>query len=264
MYKIVSHPYFSSELDNLFPTLSLLVLHFLIISSSSGSKTWLNFHSVVQTTNSNHSPSWLHRAWEERMFSLCCFHPCNSLPSFYPAFSWLWSCLHLPHTLFPRQGFSLLRSSLPEGSLRRIFDRVYLALHCLRHFISKCWFAAGSKGSGRLWISKIWDMSPFPWGCTQFSGLHQNLCELGLELFWLLLPSSDSQYWSRKWKTNAIGTLKMYSLYHFVNKQICSPRTQCDSSIPELQNEGILVLIFQLCTKIVTRCRNAVSLWSQN
>lgn len=197
MHKTVSHPSFSSELDNLFPTVSLLVLHFLIISSSLGSKTWFNVHSVVQTINSIHILSWLHGAWEERIFSLCCSHPCNSLASFYPVFSWLWSCLDLPRIPPPKVGVVLAEIQLPwRIPLQDIWHRVYLAFRCLKHFILKCWFAAGSKGSGRLWISEIWDMNLFPWGYTRFSGLHQNLCELGLEPFWLLLPSSDSQYWS--------------------------------------------------------------------
>lgn len=219
MHKIVSHPYFSSELDNLFPTFSLLVLHFLIISVFLGSKTWFNVHSVVQTINSIRTLSWLHGVWEEQIFSLFCSHPCNSLASFYPAFSRLWSCFHLPCTPPPKAGVLLAEIQPPwRISPQDIWHRVYLGLHCLRRFILKCWFAAGSKGSGRLWISKIWDMNPFPWGCTRFSGLHQNLCELGLAPFWLLLPSSDSQYWSGKWKTNVIDILKMYSfyIYHFV------------------------------------------------
>lgn len=123
MHKIVSHPYFSSELDNLFPTLSLLVLHFLIISSSLGCKTWFSVHSVVQTINSTHILSWLHGIWEERIFSpLCCSHPCNSLASFHHASSWPWSCLHLPHNSAPKAESSLPRSTTLEGSLHGIFD----------------------------------------------------------------------------------------------------------------------------------------------
>lgn len=49
MPKIVSHPSFSSELNNLFPMLSSEVLHFLTISSSLGSKTRFNVHSAGQT-----------------------------------------------------------------------------------------------------------------------------------------------------------------------------------------------------------------------
>lgn len=98
MHKVVSCPYFSSELDHLFPTLSLLILCFLITSSSLGSKTWFNVHSGVQIINSIQILSRFHGVWQERMFSMYCSRPCNSLDSFYPAFSWPWSCLHLTHT----------------------------------------------------------------------------------------------------------------------------------------------------------------------
>lgn len=95
---------------------------------------------------------------------------------------------------------------------QNIWHRVYLTLSYLKYIILSCWSAADSEGSGRFWISRIWDMNPFPWGCRQFSGLHQNLCELGLEPFWLLLPSSDGQYWSGRGKTIIGCTLEMYSL----------------------------------------------------
>lgn len=138
------------------------------------------------------------------------FFPCATLalvtvlPAFILCFLGYGAvCISLVPFL-PWQRFSLLRSNHPEVSFHRIFDTVSLTLHCLKHFNLKCWFAAGSKGSDMLWISKIWDMNPFPWGCTPFSGLHQNLYELGLEPFWQLLLSSDSQYWSGKWKRNEI------------------------------------------------------------
>lgn len=49
MPKIVSHSSFPFELDNLFPMLSLWVLHFLTFSSSLGCETWFSVHSAGQT-----------------------------------------------------------------------------------------------------------------------------------------------------------------------------------------------------------------------
>lgn len=49
MPKIISHPSFSSELDHLFPKLSLRVLHFPAVSSSLGCETRFSVCSAGQT-----------------------------------------------------------------------------------------------------------------------------------------------------------------------------------------------------------------------
>lgn len=124
MPKIVSHPGFSPELDNIFPMLNPWVLHLLTISSSLGCKTQFSVHSAGQT--------WFSILCLDPMAygrggfpPLCCSHPSGSL-SFYPA-SIGHGAVCISLTLLPRQGFSLARSS-HRGSLHRIFDRVCLAL----------------------------------------------------------------------------------------------------------------------------------------
>lgn len=152
MPKTVSHPSFSSELDNLFPMLSLQVLHFLTISSSLGSKSQFSIHSAGQTLV---SISCLDSV-EEGIFSLCCSHPYDSLTSFYPA-----SCgdqdpqdAPLPVELFGSPSYpSSQDRDFPWQDPTTVED-LFTGL--------KCWFAAGSKGLGRIWILKIWDRNLFP------------------------------------------------------------------------------------------------------
>lgn len=128
MLKSVSHPSFSSELDKLFPMLSSQVLHFLQTSSSLGSKTQFSVHSAGQTLVSTSCLGSV--GCGRRAFSP---YAALTLMAASPAF-----ILHpVAHgavcisliLLLPRQGFSLARSNHCVGSLHRIFDRVYLALH---------------------------------------------------------------------------------------------------------------------------------------
>lgn len=160
MPKIVSHPSFSSELENLFPMLSLQVLHFLTISSSLGSKTQFSVHGAVQTSVS--ISCFDSMVCGRRGFSPCAaLTPVTASPAFIlHSLGCGAACISLI-LLLPRQGYSLARSNHCGGSLHRVFES-YLAFHCLKHFILKYWFAAGSKGSGRIWILKIWDTNPFP------------------------------------------------------------------------------------------------------
>lgn len=69
MPKTVSHASFSSELNNLFPMLSLEVLHFLTISSSLRSKTLFSFHSAGQNLVSTSCLDCV--ACKSRRFSPC-------------------------------------------------------------------------------------------------------------------------------------------------------------------------------------------------
>lgn len=78
MPKIVSHPSFSSELNNLFPVLILELLHFLTTSSSLGSKARFSVHSAAPNLVSTSC-----------LDSVACgrrgFSPCAALPLMTPS-----------------------------------------------------------------------------------------------------------------------------------------------------------------------------------
>lgn len=160
MPKIVSHPGFSAEPDDLFPMLSSWVLHFLTISRV----LWDVRHGSVFTVQVKQGfpypaltpwhmggedflPVLLSPFWQPQLLS--CIH-------------WPWSCLHLPHTPPPKTGIFLGKIQPRWRISSQDIWQSLLGSSCFRHIILKCWFAAGSKGSGRIWILKIWDMNPFP------------------------------------------------------------------------------------------------------
>lgn len=121
MPKIVSHPSFSSELDNVFPMLSLQVLHFLTISSSLGSETRFSVHGAVQTSVSISCLGSM--ACGRRGFSPCAaLTPVTASPAFILcSLGCGAACISLI-LLLPRQGYSLARANHHGGSLHRVFD----------------------------------------------------------------------------------------------------------------------------------------------
>lgn len=107
MPKIVSHPRFSSELDNLFPMLGSQVLHYLTISSSLDLRHGSVF--IVQVKPWFPHPAFTPWHVEEGYFLTVKMtaYPYDSLTSFYPASCSLWSCLPIPHTPLDNTGIFL-------------------------------------------------------------------------------------------------------------------------------------------------------------
>lgn len=126
MPKIISHPRFSSEFNNIFPMPSLQVLQFPM-PSLQFLQQFFGIQGTVQCSQcssniSFHILPWIDGVWEEGISpcaalalvtssSALTLHPlgCGAV------------CIPLI-LLLPRQGFSMARSNHCGGSLHRIFD----------------------------------------------------------------------------------------------------------------------------------------------